>query len=177
MLMIRPPPPLLDHLLRRRLGAQPRAGEVDGDDLVPAVDREVDERGLVLDAGVIDHDVEPTERLDGLVDQRLHLVGFGDVRLDAEAFAAGLGDLIEGGRALVAGVAVADPVDHHARPLGGHRDGDRLPDTSRRAGHDRHFVLELHEATVRKLGRLETVKNPTPTRGQFRQMSHPLHRS
>jgi hypothetical protein len=56
-----PAPPLRLHDRHDRADAVEGGGQVDGDDPVPLVDREVLHRGDVLDAGVVDQDVQPTE--------------------------------------------------------------------------------------------------------------------
>ena len=48
----------------------------------------VEHRGAGLDAGVVDHDVEPAERLDGRVDEPLQVGDLADVGLDADGLVA-----------------------------------------------------------------------------------------
>ena len=66
---------LLDHLSGRRLGAQERSGQVDGDDLVPMLDGEFDERMFELQSGIVDENVDATELLHRLIHHGLHLDG------------------------------------------------------------------------------------------------------
>jgi hypothetical protein len=87
-------PAALAHARQHRLHDVEGRGQVDGEDRVPALDREVLDRAGVLDAGVVDHDVDRPERARGRVDQAGGLVGAGQVGLHVGAArAAGLGQL------------------------------------------------------------------------------------
>ena len=60
-----PAPALRAHQRQRRGGGVEGRGEVDRDDLVPLLGREVGDRRDVLDAGVVDQDVDAADRLGG----------------------------------------------------------------------------------------------------------------
>ena len=81
VLMIDPPP--WSFMWRAaRCAAEQHAEDVDVDHPVEVAEVVVQEAGhRAGDAGVVRHHVQPTEPLDGEVDQRLHLVGVGDVGL------------------------------------------------------------------------------------------------
>ncbi len=49
------------------------AGEIDGENIVPFVHRELLHRGHVLDAGVIDHDIDAAEGAFGIAHHRFDL--------------------------------------------------------------------------------------------------------
>src|SRR5215204_1525096 len=55
------PPPSLAHRRDGEAGGVEGGGEVNGDDLIPLLDRELVDRSDVLDAGVVDEDVEAPE--------------------------------------------------------------------------------------------------------------------
>ncbi len=69
MLTMRAAAALGDHLLRRELGAEERALQVDRQHLLVLRLGRVEHRRARLDAGVVDHDVEAAERLDRRVDE------------------------------------------------------------------------------------------------------------
>jgi len=94
----------------------------------------------VLDAGIVDEDVEPAEfsqsRFDHLGDRvRLRHVGGGIVDANAvilgDAFACRL-DLLR----------LAEAVQHHVGARAGQRARDAEPDAAGRAGDERDFALE-----------------------------------
>ena len=79
MLMIRPQ--LRSSICgRAALRGVERGREIDGDDRVPAVGRKVLHGRGVLDAGVVDEDVDPAEFGGRLLDHAGDLVGLGHVR-------------------------------------------------------------------------------------------------
>ena len=70
--MIEPPSPWAIIVAGRVLDAEENRPGVDGERGVPVVDLELGDRPeRAADAGVVEHHVEPAERLDGERDQRL----------------------------------------------------------------------------------------------------------
>ena len=63
---------LLLHVRQRGGGAVEHGRQVQRDDGVPLLDREVLDRRGVLDAGVVDQDVDATELAHRVVDQAAH---------------------------------------------------------------------------------------------------------
>jgi len=59
-----------------RLRHEKRADQVDGQDLLQILQRIIHECRFLLDTGVVDHNVDPAECLNGAIYQTLHLVGF-----------------------------------------------------------------------------------------------------
>ena len=78
--------------------------EVDSDDGVELFLAGVGEHPVADDAGIVDQDVEPAERVDRGLDQPLGLGPVGDVGAAGDGFASGGGDLIDNtlGRAAAA---------------------------------------------------------------------------
>ena len=70
VLMIRPQPFCL-HRRHREAGGVEGRGQVDGDDRVPFLGREVLDRRDVLDAGIVDEDVGPAELVGAALHHRL----------------------------------------------------------------------------------------------------------
>jgi len=68
---------------RGDLAAEDDAEQVDPGDLAEIAEIDGDEvsRQAVADAGIVEHDVQPAEMVDGAVDQRLDLVALRDVGL------------------------------------------------------------------------------------------------
>jgi hypothetical protein len=98
---------------RQARGVEGR-GEVDGDDRVPAVHREVLHRRHVLDAGVVDEDVDATHLAFGVRDHVRDLVGLAhvggvvaDIRVEVDELGPGC-------------VHVAEAVEHDAGAVHGH---------------------------------------------------------
>ena len=109
-------------------------GEPDRDDGVPFVDREFLDRRDVLNARIVDQDVDRPGNLRGLADHGGDLGGLGHVGGIVECLDAELG--FEAGPDLLDLVLVAEAVDHHVRLLGGERARHGEPDPGGRAGDD-----------------------------------------
>jgi len=94
---------------------------------------------LFLDAGIVDHDVEPAELLHRLRDQALYLVQLRNVRGHGERLAAGLLDVVHDavGRVLL----VAHVVDRDRDSFARHGLCHGLPNARGRTRNDRHFPL------------------------------------
>ena len=96
--------------------------------------------GELVDAGVVDEDVEAAEVLDGGVDDALGFGGLGDVATDGDGLATGGGDGDDDGvRAGLAGGVV----DDDGGAFGGERFGDGGSDTLGCASDDCDFTCEL----------------------------------
>ena len=72
-------PAVLFHVGHRQPAGVKCAREVDGDNRIPLVDREFLDRIDVLNAGIVDQDVDRSELGTGLIDHVFDLVGIGDV--------------------------------------------------------------------------------------------------
>jgi len=125
-------PALLLHRWKHQPGSVKGRAQVEGDDGVPLVDRELLHRRDVLDAGVVDEDVDRAEAAERRLQHRLDGVGLrhvgavvGDVHLAAirQAHAQAL-DLR----------LVAESVEDDVRAALGERLGDAQADPACRAG-------------------------------------------
>ena len=143
--MIRPPPPLQNHLVGRRLDAQERPLQVDGHDLLELGQGELGDGVLGLDAGVVDKNIQASELRHRLRDQRRDLVRLGHVGLHGQRLAPSGGDLPHG---VVARARLADVVDHDRCALARHRDGHGLPNARRRAGDNSDLVFQPHRVSL-----------------------------
>ena len=85
------------------------AGEIDGENIVPFVHRELLHRGHVLDAGVIDHDIDAAEGAFGIVHHRLDLPDVAQVGVVIA------GDLAQRGDFSPGVAAVAEAIEDHLR--------------------------------------------------------------
>ena len=111
-------------------------------------------RSGVTDAGVVDEEVEPAERLCGLAERRVHARLVGDVARDAERPAAHLG----GG---LLGALLVEHGDGRARGL--ERPRDRPADALRGSGDDARPPLELPAHAGVGWKRVRTaVSEPSP---------------
>ena len=93
MLMIRPPSPWLIICLAAIWVPKNALFRLMSITLSYCVFGRVEDGGARLDAGVVDHDVEPAELLDGAVDEPLQVGDLADVGLDADRLVAERGDL------------------------------------------------------------------------------------
>ncbi len=91
---------------RQRAGGVEDAGEIDGDDVVPFVHRELLHRGDVLDTGVIDHDIDAAEGAFGIAHHRLDLPDVAQVGVVIA------GDLAQRGDFSPGVAAVAEAIEH-----------------------------------------------------------------
>ena len=127
-------------VLDRGLRGEQEAEDVDVEHLVEVFFGDgLDGRELV-DAGVVDEDVEAAEVLDGGVDDALGLGGLGDVAADGDGLAAGGGD---GGDDGVGAGLAGGVVDDDGGAFGGERFGDGGADALGCAGDDCDFACEL----------------------------------
>ena len=133
------PPLALLHAGHRRARGVEGRGEVDGDDGVPLLDRELLDRRHVLDAGVVDQDVDRAEVALGLGDHVGDLVvaqHVGGIEGDARAQRLDLRD-----RLLVV-LLGAEAVDDDIGAVLGERHGDAVADARGRAGDDGGLAFE-----------------------------------
>ena len=115
-----------EQVSHERLRREEGSLEVHVHDLVVVLLADVDERGALLDPGVVDQDVERPELANGLVDQPAGLVGVGDVGLDQDAATAGGLDL--GERLPRRRPATSRSLMTTSAPSRGEPDGDRPAD-------------------------------------------------
>ena len=128
------------HDARGLARAQEGPGQVDLDHLLPLLERHVDEQEGLLDAGVVDQQVEPAERLAGLGEAALHLGLVADVHLAT-------GTARPPAASMVAAIArasssLAAMVDGHRGAVSGERERGALADAAGGAGDQRAAALE-----------------------------------
>jgi hypothetical protein len=139
MLKMRPPF-VEDHRGKRESRGVESRAEIDGNDRIPLRWRKLVQRGHVLDAGIIDEDVEPAEfakrRCNHLGDRfRIRHVGAGIADTHAEI----LGDAALHRFDLF---GLAEAVQHDVRACVGKCPRDAKPDAAGRAGNKRNLVLQ-----------------------------------
>ena len=133
---------LLDHLLGGELRAEERALQVDLEDLVVLLLGGVEHGGAGLHAGVVHHDVEPTEPRHGRVDELVQIGDLAHVRLAADGLRSQPGDLLA---QFLRGIRIEKVVDDHFRALGREGQHDGLPDAAVASGDDGDLVLKGHD--------------------------------
>ena len=89
-LRLRAAAPELAHRLAR---TQKLPGQVDVDDLAPLRQRHVVQRGVLLQPGVVDDDVDAAELGHRALEHDLHLVFVADVGVHRDGLAAGTADV------------------------------------------------------------------------------------
>jgi hypothetical protein len=127
------------HDARRLARAQEGAGEVHVDHLLPLGEGHVDDMERLLDAGVVDEQIEAAERLARLREGALHVGLDADVHRDGHRAPARRLDG-RGHRARV--VDLAAVVDRHGGAVGGERERRALADAGGGAGDQRAAALE-----------------------------------
>ena len=120
-------------LPRRRAGAQKLPGQVDGDDRVPLLERHLVERGIPLQSGIADRDVQRAEFRDGGGIHPLDLVLAAHIGLQRDGAAPHGLDLM---RHLVGRLGVRHVVHHDICARPGQAERHRLPDAGVGAGDD-----------------------------------------
>jgi hypothetical protein len=115
-------------------------GEVDGDDRVPLLDRELVDRRDVLDAGVVDQDIHRAEALDRLAQHRRDRLRLQHVGAVVEHRDLVLRRQLRAQRLDLGGVAEA--VEHQIGALRGEAGRDAKADAGSRAGHQRGLAFE-----------------------------------
>ena len=119
-----------------------------GDDRVPLVLFHVHEHPVAQDAGVVDEDVEPAERVDRVLDEAAGAGEVGDVLAVGDGLAArglDLGDDLLRRRQVgaLAGERAAEVVDDDLRAGRGERERVRAADAAPGAGDDRDLAREV----------------------------------
>src|SRR5690606_39453127 len=121
-------------------GDQQRSEDVDVELLAIERFAGVLDPGELVDAGVVHHDVQPPEAVDGRLDQRFDLGLVADVRRHGHGRAAGRFDV---GDHLVRAVLVGGVIDHDLRAVGGETAGNAGADALGGTGHEGDFVFQL----------------------------------
>src|SRR5215211_1397131 len=127
-----------DHLTGGLLAAYIHPREVDGDHPLPRLEGRLEKGSLLFDAGVVNHDIQAAEFLDGLLDQVLHAIRRRDIGLDGDGLASVLLYLLD---CFLGLFGVASVVDGYRRTLLREGDGDGPADPQRRARDDGDLVL------------------------------------
>ncbi len=133
-----PPIALGDHLAGGLLAAEPHPRKVDRDHLLPHLEGRLEKGDLLFYARVIDHHVEAAELLDGLLDQALHALRFGDVGLYGDGLASALLYLFD---RLLPFFGVASVVDGHRGPFPRESECDGPADPEGRARYCGDLIL------------------------------------
>jgi hypothetical protein len=135
-----PAPALLLHRRNRQADGVKGAGEIDRQDRIPLLDRELLDRGNMLDAGIVDEDVDAAELAAREVDHG------GDVAALADVGAAeGDADVVRPRHLrprLLDRRRVAEAVDDDIGASAGERLGDAEPDAARRSRYDGRLACE-----------------------------------
>ncbi|KIU01461.1 hypothetical protein QU38_01510, partial [Staphylococcus aureus] len=130
---------MLDHLGDLMLGAEERAGEIDGDGVVPAgLGDGGGGTGVADDAGIVVGDVEPAVSLDRERDQRPRIVLGAHVAGERHGLAAGGLDLGDEARKL----GLAPGADHHLGALRREQFGGGAADAGAGTGDDGDLALK-----------------------------------
>ena len=122
------------------LRSQDQAEHVEIELLVEVLGRDVFERGKLIDARVVDEDVELVELVLRFGEQPLDVGRVGDVGLNGHRLAAILRDLADDA---VGGFLAGGVVDDDGRAFGREMPGDGCADSLRGAGDDGHFAEKL----------------------------------
>jgi len=122
------------------------AREVDRDDRVPTFGREVLDLGHVLDAGVVDQDVDAAESVGRELHHVLDLIGLAHVGAVVFGAHAECGDLRLGR------LGVAEAVEHDVRALLGEGAGDGEPDAAGGPRDKSGFAFEHEDESPDELG-------------------------
>ena len=123
--------------------------QVDPDGDVPLILAAAHDHAVAHHAGVVDHDIEPAERVDGRLDQALGAIPVGDIVAIGDGRATPRPDQVDhlAGRAARRTGAVelgADVVDHDHRALVGELQGVAPADAPAGAGDDHDTSLTDH---------------------------------
>ena len=129
-------------------------GKIDGDDGVPLVGRKVLDRRDMLDAGVVDEDVDRTHLGFGVGDHRLDFGALGHVGRVVESLDPEL--LLDFDALGLDRRLVAEAVDDDIRAFLGERAGDRQPNAARRTG-DKGMTFGERHRRFSCMGQWRTV--------------------
>ena len=144
------PPAVSPHGGQRAPRRVKRGRQIDGEDRLPFVDWELRDRRDVLNPGVVDHDIQPAE---GLQDRTDHFLdGFCPRHIGRRIFdlyAELIGNMRLGPADLV---GLAETIENNGGTGSRQRLGDAQPNSTGRAGYQRHFAIEGtrgHNAALR----------------------------
>ena len=134
-------------MLPRRLGDVEGAAQVDVDDRIEELGVHVAERLVAQDPGVVDHDVDTTEGVDGGLDDRRAALWRGDGVAIGDRLATRRRDFVDDelGRADICACAVdrpAEVVDHHEGASRREEEGVLLAEAAAGTGDDRNLAVE-----------------------------------
>ena len=159
--------------------------QVDAHDGIPLLFRGAHQHAVTQEAGVVHHDVEPAERVDGRADQALGAVPVGHVVAVDDRLATHGPDGIDHltGRAVGAARAVsgADVVDHDLGAVPGELQGMTAPDAAPSTGDHHHASLadSAHaESRTHSIFVRQTLFRFPSTAGRIvrrRAANHPHH--
>ncbi|MDB5693353.1 MAG: zinc metalloprotease, partial [Alphaproteobacteria bacterium] len=116
--------------------------EVEGDDQIPFLRRELVDLRHMLHAGIVDEDVDRSELVRHLGHHRFDRFGFGEVGIAVDGVAAAL--MLEPGALPLHCGGIAETVDDEIRPLRGERLGDGEADAGGGAGDEGVLAFEEH---------------------------------
>src|SRR5208282_1171268 len=97
-------------------------------------------RGKIVNAGVVDEDIEATVGLLGFGEETIDVGLFGDIALDGEGFAAFAGDV---GDDFIRARLAGGIVDDYRRTFGGEGLGDTSADAFGSAGDNGYLIFKL----------------------------------
>src|SRR5215469_3984979 len=132
---------LFDHFPGGQLAAEEGALDIHAHDQVELVFGGTQEVSAGLHAGIVDHDIQPSEGFDGVVDKRLDIVDDTDVALHDLGSAATLLDLLKG---ILGGVLVVMVIDGHGGAGAGQRHADGMPNAAVAPSYNSYAVGLLH---------------------------------
>jgi hypothetical protein len=127
----------------RLAGCDPHGLHVDRENAIDLLFGNVERRHVgVRDAGIVDHDVEPPEAVDGGFDHRAHVGSACDVGAmeDRAVRAEAVSDRLCHAPA----ASLVEVIDDDAGTFLGKPQGNTLAEAGARPGHDRHLVLQPH---------------------------------
>ena len=140
------------------LHAEKDSVAIDGHDLSPIPQRHVFHEVHVLDARVVDQDVDAAERPHGLRNDRLPLFFVGDVQAKGHGLATRLANLPHD---LLCEIGI--DIGHHDLRAGFRQESSTAgADAARRASHERHFSVDP-----------ERVRDPLHHKGRIRKSTEP----
>ena len=185
MLMIRPPPPWAIICFAATCVPKKALFRLMSSTAVVLGLGGVEHRRAGLDAGVVDHDVEPAEGLHGLADEPLEVGHLADVGVDADRLVAQGGDLA---LEVLGGLLVGHVVDHDLGARLGEVQRHGLADAAVAAGDDGDLAVECHDfswGSVRAVRdglsrscmtrcRSPTEYTPSPGRPRMRSATTPV---
>jgi hypothetical protein len=144
-----------EKLFRGQLGAEERALQVDVEHPLVLVLGRVEDRGAGLDAGVVDHDVEPAEGVDRGLHQLLQIGRLADVGLHPDGVPA---DGLDPGDELRRLLGMDDVVDDDVGSFRGRCQHHRFADPAVAPGHDDGLAGQQHPVV------LSVIRHPAGAR-------------